>query len=204
MSRKRDRLKRKFNKTGNQNFLTRYICLRNKVNNLKNNAKERFYNNLELSISDFHSNDKKQLWKIVRHFVKSNNNSSSIPPLNSFSVTGQNNYCFSLEEKADLLNRYFTSISTVNDDNATLPAFEYKLSDICYQATSLSTNDFSTLYTTLPHNLIKEKLLDLFERTFYKKEGELYLACNDKKSFFTSKDHYKGYQLWSCQNVCDA
>ena len=21
---------------------------------------------------------------------------------------------------------------------------------------------------------------------------------------FTSKDHYKGYQLWPCQNVCDA
>ena len=35
-------------------------------------------------------------------------------------------FCFSLEEKADLLNRYFTSISTVNDDNASLPAFEYK------------------------------------------------------------------------------
>ena len=47
-----------------------------------------------------------------------------------------------------------------------------------YQATSVSTYDFSTLYTTLPHNLIKEKLLDLIERTFFKKEGELYLACN--------------------------
>ena len=33
-------------------------------------------------------------------------------------------------------------------------------------ATSLSTYDFSTLYTTLPHNLIKEKLLDLIEWTF--------------------------------------
>ena len=44
-----------------------------------------------------------------------------------------------------------------------------KLKDIGYQATSLSTYDFSTLYTTLPHNLIKEKLLDLIERTFYKK-----------------------------------
>ena len=54
----------------------------------------------------------------------------------------------------------------------------------------MSTYDFSTLYTTLPHNLIKEKLLDLIEQTFYKKEGELYLACNDKKAFFTSKDHY--------------
>ena len=34
------------------------------------------------------------------------------------------------------------------------------------RATSLSTYDFSTLYTTLPHNLIKEKLLDLIEWTF--------------------------------------
>ena len=61
--------------------------------------------------------------------------------------------------------------------------------DIGYQATSWSTYDFSTLYTKLPHNLIKEKLLDLIERTFYKKEGKLYLACNDKNAFFTSADH---------------
>ena len=25
-----------------------------------------------------------------------------------------------------------------------------------------------------------------------------------KKAFFTSADHYRGYHLWSCQNVCDA
>ena len=77
-----------------------------------------------------------------------------------------------------------------------------KLKDIGYQAASLSTYDFSTLYT-LPHNLIKDKLLDLIELTFYKKEGKLYLACNDKKAFFTSADHYRGYHLWSCQNVCE-
>ena len=44
----------------------------------------------------------------------------------------------------------------------------------------------------------------MIERTFYKKEGKLYLACNDKKACFTSVDHYRGYHLWSCQNVCDA
>ena len=59
-----------------------------------------------------------------------------------------------------------------------------KLKDRGFQATSLSTYDFSTLYTTLPHNLIKDKLLDLTEWTFNKKEGKLYLACNDKKAFF--------------------
>ena len=30
-----------------------------------------------------------------------------------------------------------------------------------FNATSLSTYDFSALYTTLPHNLIKDKLIDL-------------------------------------------
>ena len=75
-----------------------------------------------------------------------------------------------------------------------------------FRATSLSTYDFSILYTTIPHNLIKDKLLDLIERAFkqfYKDEGTLYLACNDKKAFFTSTDR-RGYKLWSCQNVCDA
>ena len=49
--------------------------------------------------------------------------------------------------------------------------------------TSLSTYDFSTLYTTLPHNLIKDKLIDLIERTF-QREGSPYLACNDRNAYF--------------------
>ena len=66
-----------------------------------------------------------------------------------------------------------------------------KLMSRCFRATSLSTYAFSTLYTTLPHNLIKEKLVDLIERAFkkfYKNEGTLYLTCNDRKAFFTSTD----------------
>ena len=66
----------------------------------------------------------------------------------------------------------------------------------------MSTYDFSTLYTTLPHNLIKDKLIDLIERTF-QKEGSPYLACNDRNAFFTSEKPKK-YHAWSCQNVCDA
>ena len=57
-------------------------------------------------------------------------------------------------------------------------------------------HDFSTLYTTLPYNLIKEKLLDLIEHAFkkiFKDEGTLYLACNDKKAIFTSTDHRGPY-----------
>ena len=55
-----------------------------------------------------------------------------------------------------------------------------------FNATSLSTHDFSTLYTTLPHNLIKAKLIDLIERTF-QIEGSSYLACNDRNAFYFRK-----------------
>ena len=71
-----------------------------------------------------------------------------------------------------------------------------------FNATSLSTYDFSTLYTTLPHNLIKDKLIDLIENTF-QREGSPYLACSDRNAFFTSEKPKK-YHAWSCQNVCDA
>ena len=36
-----------------------------------------------------------------------------------------------------------------------------KLKSRGFRASGLSTFDFSTLYTTLPHNLIKDKLVDL-------------------------------------------
>ena len=56
-----------------------------------------------------------------------------------------------------------------------------------FNATSLSIYDFSTLYTTLTHNLIKDLLIDLIERTF-QREGSPYFACNDRNAFFTSEN----------------
>ena len=77
-----------------------------------------------------------------------------------------------------------------------------KLKSRGFRVASLSTYDFATLYTTLPHNLIKEKLADLIEITF-QGERSLYLACNDRTAFFTSEEH-KRYTLWSYQKVCEA
>ena len=66
----------------------------------------------------------------------------------------------------------------------------------------MSTYDLSTRYTTLPHNLIKDKLIEFIERTF-NREGSPYLACNDRNTFFTLEKPIK-YHARSCQNVCDA
>ena len=77
-----------------------------------------------------------------------------------------------------------------------------KLKSRGFLASGLSTYDFSTLYTTLPHNLIKEKQTELIEQTF-NREGSLYLTCNEKNAFFTSEQS-KRYKLIICQKINDA
>ena len=74
-----------------------------------------------------------------------------------------------------------------------------KLKTRGFRAFSLSTYNFSTLYTTLPHNSIKKKLINLIETTF-QTECTLYLACNDKIAFFTPDDQTR-FKLWSCQYI---
>ena len=60
-----------------------------------------------------------------------------------------------------------------------------KLKSRGFHAASLSTYAFlcfSTLYTTLPHNLIKDKRVDLIERIF-QRESFLYISCNYRHAF---------------------
>ena len=87
-SRLRDRLRRKALKSHNPTHWQTYKSARNKVNNLKKHAKELFYSNLENNLTDTMSNNKHDFWKIVRHFVKENKSSGSIPPL---LITDENN-----------------------------------------------------------------------------------------------------------------
>ena len=71
----------------------------------------------------------------------------------------------------------------------------------CFQDSTISTYDFSTLYTTLPHDLIKIHLVDLIENTF-RREEVLYLVCNEERAFFASEE-LKKYNLWTCQKVSE-
>ena len=90
---------------------------------------------------------------------------------------------------------YFWSIKNSNE---VLNKFKSKN----FKDSELSTYDFSTLYTTLPHHLIKDKFIDLINRTFIP-ENTQYLACNEECVFFFTSDVYNNYNLWSCQKVCD-
>ena len=102
--------------------------------------------------------------------------------------------CYDPVYERDGIN-YFWSIKNSND---VLNKFKSKN----FQASKFSTYDFSTLYTTLPHHLIKDKLIDLINRMFIRVNTQ-YLTCNEECAFFTS-DVYNNYNLWSCQKVCDA
>ena len=84
-------------------------------------------------------------------------------------------YCTTVYEKKNGKNLFWSYINSVEILN--------KLKSRGFLASGLSTYDFSTLYTTLPHNLIKEKLTELIEQTF-NREGSLYLTCSDKNCLF--------------------
>ena len=77
-----------------------------------------------------------------------------------------------------------------------------KLESNGFVASSVSTYDFSTLYTSLPHNLIKEKIISLIKDTF-KRERHLFIACNTKKAFFTDFK-YNGYKIMDKFDICNA
>ena len=123
-SRRRDRLKKKTIQSGNLNVWNKYTFLRNKVKtNNKKHAKESFYNGLDIIVSDFQNNIKSKFWKVIRKFVKNNKSTSSISPFCPTLPNGDHQWHFYDQDKANSLNDYFASISTVNAAETQLPPF---------------------------------------------------------------------------------
>ena len=110
-----------------------------------------FYNNLDIIVSDFQNNDKRKFWKEIRHFVKHNNSSSSIPPLCSTLPNGENQWHFNDQDKANCLNDYFASISTVNDEHTQLPPFP-KLTDNSLSEINCTEHEIQTIIEVLDPN----------------------------------------------------
>ena len=77
----------------------------------------------------YSENGNKEFWKLVKKLTKSGK-MSTIPPLMNDTNA---NIAVEDEEKAELLNNYFTSISTIPDSNDDLPDFnrrtEHEITD---------------------------------------------------------------------------
>ena len=71
-----------------------------------------------------------------------------------------------------------------------------------FQGSQVSSFDFSTLYTSLPHDLIKAKVLSLVTWCF-NRESKTYLCTSDKAGFFSNKK-YDSYKCWTCAELCKA
>ena len=71
-----------------------------------------------------------------------------------------------------------------------------------FQGSQVSSFDFSTLYTSLPHDLIKAKVLSLVNCCF-NRESKSYLCTSLKAGFFSNKK-YDSYRCWSCAELCEA
>ena len=54
-----------------------------------------------------------------------------------------------------------------------------KLKSKRFKTSTLSTYDFSTLYTTLPHHLIKDTLIDLIEHAFLERKHFIWLVTTN-------------------------
>ena len=71
-----------------------------------------------------------------------------------------------------------------------------------FQGSQVSSFDFSTLYTSLPHDLIKAKVLSPVKFCF-NREPKTYLCTSDKAEFFSNKK-YDSYACWTFTELCEA
>lgn len=117
----RDRLRKKFYKTNRDADHIKFKQQRNKVNNMKKFAKENYINNIEDTVLNKDSgNSCKTFWQVMGRFMGKKGTSVIIPPLEK----QDNTYAFTDEDKANELNDFFSSVSTINDTNIELPYFD--------------------------------------------------------------------------------
>ena len=71
-----------------------------------------------------------------------------------------------------------------------------------FQATSVTTWDFSTLYTSIPHGKLKHRIHELLEKT-YTVRRKSYIATDNFRTFWTDEKKCNRYHL-SCRDLCHA
>ena len=118
---------------------------------MKKHAKEQYYNNMENLILESSRTNPKVYWKLLKQFIKSNKNCEIIPPLKTITDDGEEHFYFSDANKANCLNDYFVSISTINDNNILLPNFISKTNNTI-ETISITEQEVLDILSTLNPN----------------------------------------------------
>ena len=72
-------------------------------------------------------------------------------------------------------------------------------------ATSVQTFDFSTLYTSIPHDLLKSRISNLVHNAFRKKDGRVrytHIKVTRAKGYFTHDINGSGDNMYTADNIC--
>ena len=72
-------------------------------------------------------------------------------------------------------------------------------------ATSVQTFDFSTLYTSIPHDLLNSRISNLVHNAFRKKDGSVrytHIKVTRAKGYFTHDINGGGDNMYTADNIC--
>ena len=72
-------------------------------------------------------------------------------------------------------------------------------------ATSVQTFDFSTLYTSIPHDLLKSRISNLVHNAFRKKDGSVrytHIKVTRAQGYFTHDINGGGDNMYTADNIC--
>ena len=71
--------------------------------------------------------------------------------------------------------------------------------------TSVQTFDFSTLYTSIPHDLLKSRISNLIHNAFRKKDRSVrytHIKGTKAKGYFTHDVNGGGHNMYTADNMC--
>lgn len=144
----RDRLRKRYFRTKRDADRLSFKVQRNKVNNMIKYAKDNFINKIDdFLINQETGNSCKTFWQVMGRFMGKKGTSIIIPPLRK----NDNTFGFTDYEKAEELNSYFASISTVDDKNIELPQLGTR-SDAIFTHIQVTESEVIDILKTLKVN----------------------------------------------------
>ena len=94
---------------------------------MKKKAKENFESNLSNIILD-NSTNPKTYWKIMKMLIKTNKGDNYIPPIrNTINDEHLDEMVYDNDKKCELLNKYFSLVSKLEEENIPVPPLKVKL-----------------------------------------------------------------------------
>ncbi|OWF53445.1 RNA-directed DNA polymerase from transposon BS [Mizuhopecten yessoensis] len=141
----RDKFHKIFKKYKNPDVLAELKRQRNKVNNMKKYARETFYEKVNDIIDTYNNTDPKSYWRLMRRLIKQSGQSQTIPPL--INPTNLQTAADNID-KADILNKYFCSISDIDDTETHIPIFESRTAAVL-ESIVITNENVSDILKTL-------------------------------------------------------